>query len=196
MFIWSAIAHLVALTSPGPDTLIVIRESSLNGRSGGIRAAIGIGIGIYFHCLLAINGISLILLSDPTLSKSIGVIGGLYLFYIGLTMIIQTNNEKTKRNIQFGTNSLINGLVTNIFNIKAFMFFVSLFALMIDGISSIGFYLYPFYFSIVSSLWFIFLTYLLTGQRILDLNNKTFNNITAITLISIGFFIIINTLFI
>ena len=97
MFIWSAIAHLVALTSPGPDTLIVIRESSINGRSGGIKAAIGIGIGIYFHCLLAINGISLILLSDPTLSKSIGVIGGLYLIYIGLTMFIHKSNEKTKR---------------------------------------------------------------------------------------------------
>ena len=96
MFIWSAIAHLVALTSPGPDTLIVIRESSLNGRSGGIRAAIGIGIGIYFHCLLAINGISLILLSDPTLSKSIGVIGGLYLIYIGLTMIIKKQKYYTK----------------------------------------------------------------------------------------------------
>ena len=124
------------------------------------------------------------------------MIGGLYLFYIGLTMIIQTNNEKTKRNIQFGTNSLINGLVTNIFNIKAFMFFVSLFALMIDGISSIGFYLYPFYFSIVSSLWFIFLTYLLTGQKIIDINNKNFNKFTGIALISIGFFIIINTLII
>ena len=99
MFIWSAIAHLVALTSPGPDTLIVIRESSLNGRSGGIKAAIGIGIGIYFHCLLAINGISLILLSDPTLSKSIGIIGGLYLIYIGFTMLIQTSKKKVKKNI-------------------------------------------------------------------------------------------------
>ena len=101
MFIWSAIAHLVALTSPGPDTLIVIRESSLNGRPGGIKAAIGIGVGIYFHCLLAINGISLILLSDPTLSKSIGVIGGLYLLYIGLTMIMQTNNKKPKETFNF-----------------------------------------------------------------------------------------------
>jgi hypothetical protein len=28
MFIWSAIAHFIALTSPGPDTAIVIRQVS------------------------------------------------------------------------------------------------------------------------------------------------------------------------
>ena len=194
MFIWSALAHIVALTSPGPDTLIVIRESSIKGRVGGYKAAIGIGIGIYLHCLLAINGISLILLSNPTLSKSIGVIGGLYLMYIGVTMFIQISDDN-KDNTRVGSNSVLNGFITNIFNIKAFMFFVSLFALMVDGISAIGFYLYPFYFAIVSSLWFIFLSYLLTSQNIINLNNKIFNNFTAFVLFSIGFFIIIKTLF-
>lgn len=195
MFIWSALAHIVALTSPGPDTLIVIRESSIKGRAGGYKAAIGIGIGIYLHCLLAINGISLILLSNPTLSKSIGVIGGLYLMYIGVTMFIQISDDDNEDNTSLGSNSVLNGFITNIFNIKAFMFFVSLFALMVDGISAIGFYLYPFYFAIVSSLWFIFLSYLLTSQNIINLNNKIFNNFTAFVLFSIGFFIIIKTLF-
>lgn len=195
MFIWSALAHIVALTSPGPDTLIVIRESSIKGRAGGYKAAIGIGIGIYLHCLLAINGISLILLSNPTLSKSIGVIGGLYLMFIGVTMFIQISDDDNEDNNSLGSNSVLNGFITNIFNIKAFMFFVSLFALMVDGISAIGFYLYPFYFAIVSSLWFIFLSYLLTSQNIINLNNKIFNNFTAFVLFSIGFFIIIKTLF-
>lgn len=195
MFIWSALAHIVALTSPGPDTLIVIRESSIKGRAGGYKAAIGIGIGIYLHCLLAINGISLILLSNPTLSKSIGVIGGLYLMFIGVTMFIQISDDDNEDNTSLGSNSVLNGFITNIFNIKAFMFFVSLFALMVDGISAIGFYLYPFYFAIVSSLWFIFLSYLLTSQNIINLNNKIFNNFTAFVLFSIGFFIIIKTLF-
>ena len=63
MFLWSALAHLIALTSPGPDTAIVLRQVSLHGRVEGIKAAIGIGLGIYVHCLLAINGISLIILS-------------------------------------------------------------------------------------------------------------------------------------
>ena len=64
MFLWSALAHLIALTSPGPDTAIVLRQVSMHGRSEGIKASIGIGFGIYAHCLLAINGISLIILSN------------------------------------------------------------------------------------------------------------------------------------
>ena len=53
MFIWSAVAHLIALTSPGPDTAIVIRQTSIYGRADGIKASLGIGIGIYIHCILA-----------------------------------------------------------------------------------------------------------------------------------------------
>ena len=64
MFIWSSIAHLIALTSPGPDTAVTIRQVMLHGRNAGIYSAIGIGVGIYAHCLLAINGISLLVLSN------------------------------------------------------------------------------------------------------------------------------------
>ena len=61
MFLWSALAHLIALTSPGPDTAIVLRQVSLHGRIEGFKASLGIGIGIYIHCILAVNGISLII---------------------------------------------------------------------------------------------------------------------------------------
>jgi hypothetical protein len=47
MFLWSAVAHLIALTSPGPDTAIVIRQVSLYGRIAERKTALGIGIGIY-----------------------------------------------------------------------------------------------------------------------------------------------------
>ena len=70
MFLWSALAHLIALTSPGPDTAIVLRQVSLHGRVEGIKAAIGIGLGIYVHCLLAINGISLIIFGERPLDSS------------------------------------------------------------------------------------------------------------------------------
>ena len=48
MFIWSAFAHLIALTSPGPDTAIVIRQVSIHGRIEGIKTAIGIGLAYSF----------------------------------------------------------------------------------------------------------------------------------------------------
>lgn len=171
MFLMSAIAHLIALISPGPDTAIIIRQVSLYGRIEGFKTAIGIGIGIYLHCLLAINGISLIIVSNDLYKFIISVVGSTYILYLGINMLISKaknisqNDSKTLPN-----NSLIIGLMTNVFNAKAFLFFVSLFTILIDNLTDIYFYVLPVYFAFVSSLWFIFLSYILTVSK-----NKTFN---------------------
>jgi threonine/homoserine/homoserine lactone efflux protein len=198
MFIWSSIAHLIALTSPGPDTAIIIRQVSMHGRRSGILAAIGIGFGIYAHCLLAINGISLFIISNDLYKFIISIIGSVYIFYLGLIMIVSNTNSdyKNKLNTSSTYGSFISGLVTNIFNIKAFIFFVSLFSILIDTIEGIYFYIYPLYFSITSMLWFILVSYLLTTPRFISVQNNNFiNKLLAYVLCSIGLFIFIKSMY-
>ena len=198
MFLWSALAHLIALTSPGPDTAIVLRQVSLHGRVEGIKAAIGIGLGIYFHCLLAINGISLIILSNDLYKLIISLIGGAYIFYLGMTMFVSNSQASTEINNNQSKNSFLNGLITNIFNIKAFLFFVSLFSIIIDNLNGIYFYIYPIYFAAMSSIWFIFLSFVVTTSK-----NKTFNVYSnkyisyamSIILCAIGLLILIRSIY-
>ena len=171
MFLWSAIAHLIALTSPGPDTAIIIRQVSLYGRIEGFKTAIGIGIGIYLHFLLAINGISLIIVSNDLYKFIISIVGSTYILYLGINMLIsKSKNIPQNDSKPLPNNSLIIGLITNVFNVKAFLFFVSLFTILIDNLTDIYFYVLPVYFALVSSLWFIFLSYIFTVSK-----NKTFN---------------------
>ena len=172
MFLWSALAHLIALTSPGPDTAIVLRQVSLYGRLEGVKAAVGIGIGIYIHCILAVNGISLIIVSNEFYKFLISLVGGIYIMYLGISMLTSNFNNVSKENvyIQINKNSFLVGLFTNIFNVKAFLFFVSLFTILIDSINNILFYIYPLYFAITSCLWFVFLSYITTISK-----NKNFN---------------------
>ena len=171
MFLWSAVAHLIALTSPGPDTAIIIRQVSLYGRIEGFKTAIGIGVGIYLHCLLAINGISLIIVSNDLYKFIISVVGSTYILYLGINMLIsKSKNIPQSDSKPLPNNSLIIGLITNVFNVKAFLFFVSLFTILIDNLTDIYFYVLPVYFALVSSLWFIFLSYIFTVSK-----NKTFN---------------------
>jgi len=87
MFIWSSIAHLIALTSPGPDTAIVFRQVALNGRKSGVMASIGIGFGISIHCFLAISGISLFIVSNVLYKFIISLFGGSYLIYLSAMML-------------------------------------------------------------------------------------------------------------
>ena len=134
MFIWSAFAHLIALTSPGPDTAIVIRQVSIHGRLEGIKTSLGIGFGILIHCILAISGISLIILANDLYKFVISLVGGIYILYLGLTMYLSgdTQSSDNANPITSKNNSFYIGLITNIFNIKAFLFFVSLFSILID----------------------------------------------------------------
>ena len=200
MFIWSALAHLIALTSPGPDTAVVLRQVSLYGRKEGYKTSLGVGIGIYIHCVLAVNGISLIILSNVLYKFLISLIGGIYVLYLGISMfradlteVPVFKNESIKN-----ANSLLNGLITNIFNVKAFLFFISLFAVLIEGLNNFNFYIYPIYFAITSSLWFMLLSYLTTIS-----SNKSFNiysniyisYIMSLTLCLIGLLILVRSLY-
>ena len=198
MFLWSALAHLIALTSPGPDTAIVLRQVSLHGRVEGIKAAIGIGLGIYVHCLLAINGISLIILSNDLYKLIISLIGGAYIFCLGMTMLVSNSQVITEINNNQSKNSFLNGLITNIFNIKAFLFFVSLFSIIIDNLNGIYFYIYPLYFAVMSSIWFIFLSFIVTTSKNQTFNiysNKYILSVMSIILCGIGLLIIIRSIY-
>ena len=198
MFIWSALAHLIALTSPGPDTAIVIRQVSIYGRIEGFKTALGIGVGIYAHCLLAINGISLIILSNDFYKFIISIVGGTYIAYLGISMYFNNSSSEINNNNTKTKNSFTIGLITNIFNIKAFLFFVSLFSVLLDSMNGIFYYLYPIYFSLTSALWFIFLSYILTISKHKNFNiisNVYISSIMAIALFSIGLYIIFTSIY-
>ena len=198
MFIWSSIAHLIALTSPGPDTAIIIRQVNLHGRRAGIYASIGIGFGIYAHCLLAINGISLFIITNDIYKLIVSLIGSIYIFYLGIRMAFPSNNAKENDQAISSSfyGSFTSGLITNIFNIKAFIFFVSLFSMLIDSIDGFFFYIYPIYFSITSALWFMFLSYLLTSSNTFNIErNYLINKAMALILCSIGLFIFLKSLY-
>ena len=199
MFIWSSLAHIIALTSPGPDTAIVIRQVSLYGRKSGVLAALGIGLGIYIHCLLAINGLSLLVVSNVLYKFIISVIGSTYILYLGIKMLMpQPDIKENEVQDKKASSSFFIGLITNLFNIKAFIFFVSLFSILVDSINGLYFYIYPLYFAFTSAGWFIFLSYLLTNQSLEKLNihsNKLVSKITAILLCLIGLSILIKSFY-
>mgnify|MGYP005665334475 FL=1 len=167
MFIWSALAHLVALTSPGPDTAIVIRQVSLYGKNEGIKTSIGIGIGIYIHCLLAVNGISILILANEIYKFLITFIGGIYITYLGVNIVINKSIETFNFDhpVPKYKSSLFIGFFTNLFNIKAFLFFISIFSILIEESIGIFIHIYPIYFAVVSSAWFIFISYIFTVFR-------------------------------
>lgn len=199
MFLWSAIAHLFAVVSPGPDTALIIRQVARRGRLSGYYAGLGIGTGVFIHSIFASSGISLIVLSNANLKFIISLLGGLYLIYIGSLSFMSKNNNAHQDIHEYDASSFFKGLLTNLLNIKAFIFFVSLFTIIASSLNGIWLVLYPLYFSIMTMTWFCFLSFILTSPKLNILFNKydaQIEKVSSAFLLFIGLLIISNTLYV
>ena len=198
MFFSAALAHLLAVMSPGPDTAIIFHQSFTKGRKASILTALGIGFGIFVHCFFAISGISLLIYSVQEAKLFIKIFGGLYLLYIGLSFFISTRSSDSNELKSFLQNPFLIGLITNLLNIKAFLFTVSLFSLINLGPNFIEALMYLLYFPIVTAAWFSFVSFALTHDSLGDIFNKYSNNIQVISSLfisALGILLLIQTFY-
>ena len=66
LFLSLAFAHLVAVTSPGPDFFYVIKSNFEKGLRSSIISSVGIGFGVFLHCLFAIVGLDFLYQKIPS----------------------------------------------------------------------------------------------------------------------------------
>ena len=198
MFLSAAIAHLLAVMSPGPDTAIIFQQSFAKGRNSGILTALGIGFGIFLHCLLAISGISILLYSTEEARFIIKILGASYLIYVGFqSLLLQDASEPKTRNTIF-THPFLIGLITNILNIKAFLFTVSLFSFINLQPDSLMSWIYLFYFPVITAAWFSFVSYALTHEAlgdIFDQYNPKIQFASSAFILALGLLIFLQTIY-
>jgi threonine/homoserine/homoserine lactone efflux protein len=87
-FIWLeffkvALAHLLAVASPGPDFAIVLRQSLRHGRRTAIWTSVGVGMAITLHVTYSLLGLGLILKSSAVAFDIVKYSGAAYLAWLG-----------------------------------------------------------------------------------------------------------------
>ena len=198
IFFSAALAHLLAVMSPGPDTAIIFHQSFVKGRAQGILTALGIGSGIFIHCFFAISGISLLIYSSAEAKFIIKCLGALYLLYLGISFFISKKSSKPDETNVIFKNPFVIGLVTNLLNIKAFLFTVSLFSFINLDPSSLMSIIYLLYFPLITAAWFSFVTYALTHDSLGDIFNNHSDNIqltSSVFIAGLGLLILLQTLY-
>ena len=198
MFFSAALAHLLAVMSPGPDTAIIFHQSFTKGRVQGILTALGIGSGIFIHCFFAISGISLLIYSSDEAKFFIKCMGAIYLLYLGISFFISKKSSKTDESKVLFKNPFIIGFVTNLLNVKAFLFTVSLFSFINLNSNTLMSLIYLLYFPIITAAWFSFVSYALTHQSMGDIFNKHSDTIqftSSAFIAGLGLLILIQTLY-
>jgi threonine/homoserine/homoserine lactone efflux protein len=198
MFLSAAIAHLLAVMSPGPDTAIIFQQSFAKGRNSGILTALGIGFGIFLHCLLAISGISILLYSTEEARFIIKILGASYLIYVGFQSLLLQDASEPKIRTTIFTHPFLIGLITNILNIKAFLFTVSLFSFINLQPDSLMSWIYLFYFPVITAAWFSFVSYALTHDAlgdIFDQYNPKIQFASSAFILALGLLIFLQTIY-
>jgi RhtB (resistance to homoserine/threonine) family protein len=160
-FLTVATIHLLAVMSPGPDFILVTRNSLMYSRRTGIYTAIGLGFGILLHVTYSLVGIGLIISQSILLFAIIKFIGAGYLLYIGYKSLtakashVTVSGEKRDRDID--TLSAIKmGFICNATNPKATIFFLSIFTQVINPHTPLFVQLlYCIEMTVVTSAWFM-----------------------------------------
>ena len=198
-FITIASLHLFAVMSPGPDFALILRQTFCHGRRSSIVTSIGIGVGILFHIIFCIVGLGMILSTSEYIFNIIRVFGGIYLVFIGYKSFVSKNSihmNSTEKKIKLSTLSAFStGLLTNILNPKATLFFLSLYTFIINEHPLMAIQIfYGIWMSVITTLWFCLLSFVLTNDLIFTRIEKFLHgiqNCTGIILVLIGLRLII-----
>ena len=169
-FLTVALLHLFAVVSPGPDFVLISRQSFRYGRTIAIWTSVGIAIGILFHVALSLAGLSLLLQNQPDFFWYLKLVAALYIGYLGLTSLILKGPINLQGNSTDGEGrylkSISSGFLTNALNPKAFIFFITVFTLVINEDTGIVIKsLLGIYMSMATFIWFTFMSILLTNEK-------------------------------
>lgn len=172
--------HMIALLSPGPDFALVLQNATRYGRATGLAIALGLSLSILAHTILSITGISLLVHQHPQLFMWVQVAGGSVLMYLGLSAIkgllaatapVQTANDAPA--VRGQKQAFWKGVLTNLFNPKALVFFISLMSTLVPAsMSASGKAMAVAVVFLLSLGWFSSLAWLLSGSRVQQVLTK------------------------
>lgn len=170
-FLTIAVAHLLAVASPGPDFAVVLRQALCQSRRNAWLTALGVGTGILVHVAYSLLGIGLLIQQSLVLFNVLKVVGALYLLWIAfqclraragaLEVVMESQREQAP-----GAAFRL-GFLTNVLNPKATLFFVALFSVVISPGTPVAVQAgYGLYMALATATWFTLVAVFFTLPRV------------------------------
>lgn len=128
---------------PGPNSLYCLSVAAAQGIGKGYRAIAGIFVGDGILILVTVFGAGSLLKLYPSLFNAIKLIGGLYLMYLGVKLLIGAYHTFSQRMILAQAtpkltipathqNYFYRAMLLSLTNPKAILFFLSFFVQFVD----------------------------------------------------------------
>lgn len=181
------------MISPGPDMVIVLRNTLIGGRSAGLRTSAGILVGNAIHILYCVLGIGWLISQSIVAFGILKYAAAAYLVYLGITSF-RAGGESLDADVA-DTRSLhrgwfVQGFVNNVLNPKGALFYLGVFTMVITPETSVGATLILILcMKLVSAAFWVVFVYTLDRpviRRVLERGQHLVNRVFGVLLVALG----------
>lgn len=172
---------LLSAMLPGPDFVLITKNTVLHSRRSGLFTSLGVGSAIFIHITYCVFGLAVVISKSILFFNIIKYVGAIYLIYLGTTALLSKHTNHVVGSTQQAFQKIKmsdfvafrQGFLCNLLNPKASLFFLALFTVIIKSETSFLWQLiYAIEMFIIVTAWFFSLTLLLSHPRVLTLLNK------------------------
>lgn len=184
---------VLIMISPGPDMVIVMKNTFIGGKSAGMSTSVGILTGNLVHISYCAIGIGVLISQSIVLFNMLKYASAAYLIYLGVTSWMAS---KTTLQVSDAPRDgarrgwFMQGFVNNILNPKGTMFYLSVFTLVITPDTSTGvvLLLVAIMMSISAAFWVFFVYTLDTRvvRKLLERAQTLVNRVFGVLLVMLG----------
>lgn len=186
---------LLVMISPGPDMVIVMRNTIVGGRAGGLQSSLGVLAGNMVHITYCAIGIGWLISESILAFNILKYAGAAYLIYIGVMSFRAKDmalSAETKAELQKNTGKswFLQGFLNNILNPKGTLFYLGVFTMVITPETSTATTLLLVLIMMsVSALFWLFFVFTLDStivRNVLERGQKIVNRVFGGLLIFLG----------
>ncbi|NKB66136.1 MAG: LysE family translocator [Candidatus Latescibacteria bacterium] len=124
----------LAMVSPGPDLVIVLRNTIVGGRRAGLGTSIGVLGGNLIHISYCLVGIGWLISQSILAFTAVKYAGAAYLVYLGIMSLRSGKTHLPAHATQNGYSSrawFVQGFLSNLLNPKGTLFYLGVFTTVI-----------------------------------------------------------------
>lgn len=184
---------VLVMISPGPDMVIVMRNTLIGGRAGGLKTSLGVLTGNLVHITYCAVGIGWLISQSILAFTVLRYAGAAYLIYLGVMSLRAAGKSVDLRAdtaAASGRTWFAQGFVNNILNPKGTLFYLGVFTMVITPETSVAaaLLLIAVMMSVSASFW-VFFVYTLDSRAVrktLEQGQRVVNRVFGGLLIFLG----------
>ena len=155
--------------SPGPSLAVVLRNTISGGRTQGVMTGIGHGIGFGIYAMLAVTGLSAILIADESKFELLQWSGAVVLLWLYYNMLTYQPSGDKEEHQSSGRRGFVEGFMIAFLNPKILVFLVAVFSQFLDPqMTDLDRVIMALIAGLIDTVWYVLVAAVLSVTVIID----------------------------